>query len=98
MIVINMKMPTSCGECRFCDYSGDYPRCMLTDEQKGYTFKLYEKMMDKCPIVGEIPNEHGDLIDRDELPVRVGFLLNERFNCVRFDDILSAPVILGATE
>lgn len=30
--------------------------------------------------------------------IETNFLLDERFNCVRFDDLLNAPVILEASN
>lgn len=39
-ILINgMEMPCCCDECRFLDEYGDYPCCIITDEQRGYNFK-----------------------------------------------------------
>lgn len=64
MILINMDMPTSCGNCWALDDYGDYPRCRITEEQRGYTFPIREKRMDNCPLI-PVP-EHGTLIDADE--------------------------------
>ena len=60
-----MEMPCCCDECRFLDEYGDYPCCIITDEQRGYTFKTREKRMDKCPLI-PVP-DHGRLIDADAL-------------------------------
>jgi hypothetical protein len=48
------------------DESGDYPMCIATQETRGYNFDTLNKKMDKCPIKGVLPDEHGDLIDRDK--------------------------------
>ena len=60
-----MRMPSCCGECRFLDDFGDYPRCIITDEQRGYTFRIRELRMPHCPLI-PVP-DHGDLIDREKM-------------------------------
>ena len=60
-----MEMPSCCGECRFLSEYGDYPVCIITDEQRGYNFRTRELRMPHCPLVPVPP--HGDLIDRDKL-------------------------------
>lgn len=60
-----MKMPTSCSVCWALDDYGDYPRCRITEEQRGYTFPIREKRMDNCPLVPIPP--HGRLKDADAL-------------------------------
>ena len=58
-----MEMPSCCGECRFLDEYGDYPCCIVTDEQRGYNFRIRELRMPHCPLI-PVP-DHGDLIERD---------------------------------
>lgn len=48
ILVINM--PSCCRECFALDDDCDYPRCRITNEQKGYTFRTGEQKMDKCPL------------------------------------------------
>ena len=57
-----MKMPKNCNDCWALDDNGDYPRCIITEEQRGYTFKTREQRMSKCPL-----EPHGRLIDADRL-------------------------------
>ena len=45
------KMPKCCDECWALDDNGDYPRCGITEEQRGYTFRTKENRMSKCPLV-----------------------------------------------
>lgn len=45
------KMPKCCDECWALDDDGDYPRCRITEEQRGYTFRTKEKRMSRCPLV-----------------------------------------------
>ena len=48
--ILTIDMPNCCGECFALDDSGDYPFCLITQEQRGYTFKIREQKMDKCPL------------------------------------------------
>lgn len=50
MIVIDIEMPTCCDECFALDDHGDYPYCMISHEQRGYTFNVRENRMDRCPL------------------------------------------------
>lgn len=50
VVVIEMEMPQCCGECPLLDDSGDYDCCVVTHEQRGYTFEKYKRRMDKCPL------------------------------------------------
>lgn len=49
--VKDLEMPTCCDICWALDEYGDYPRCRITGEQRGYNFRIREKRMDKCPLV-----------------------------------------------
>lgn len=55
ILIKNMKLPTSCFGCWALDDNGDYPRCRITQTQKGYTFPTRKERMDDCPLV-EIPS------------------------------------------
>ena len=50
-VLINMEMPKSCSECWALDDDSDYPRCRITNEQRGYNFNILEKRMNKCPLI-----------------------------------------------
>jgi len=54
ILIKNMEMPKRCLDCRFCDDNGDYPLCIITETQKGYTFIEKDIRMDDCPLV-ELP-------------------------------------------
>lgn len=45
-----MDMPNCCDRCFALDDNGDYPVCLATQEQRGYTFNIRNQRMDKCPI------------------------------------------------
>lgn len=65
----DIEMPTSCSVCWALDDYGDYPRCRITEEQRGYNFPIRQKRMDNCPLV-PVP-DHGRLIDADALIVEL---------------------------
>ena len=48
--ILVLDMPSCCNECFALDEYGDCPLCLITKEQKGYTFKTREQRMDKCPL------------------------------------------------
>lgn len=48
--VLVIDMPTCCDECFALDDNGDYPFCIITQEQRGYTFNTREQKMDRCPL------------------------------------------------
>lgn len=60
-VYINIEMPPNCSACWALDDYGDYPRCRITEEQRGYNFPVRQKRMDKCPFI-PIP-AHGRLVD-----------------------------------
>ena len=50
MILIDIDMPSCCGECPMYDDNWDYSACYVTDETRGYNFKYREKRMPGCPL------------------------------------------------
>ena len=48
--ILVIDMPNCCDECFALDDNGDYPFCLITQEQRGYTFRTREQKMDKCPF------------------------------------------------
>lgn len=50
MIQIDMLMPKCCDECFALDDHGDYPFCLISQDQRGYTFNVREKRMPTCPL------------------------------------------------
>ena len=65
--IVRMKMPESCDLCPCLDDYGDYPRCRITNEQRGYNFNIIENRMPSCPIIAVLPEKHGRLVDADEM-------------------------------
>lgn len=64
MLIVDMPMPRGCAECPLKAFGG---ACMIPVFGNGVNYKPFEKRPDWCPIKGVLPEEHGDLIDRDEL-------------------------------
>lgn len=58
------RMPECCDECWALDDDGDYPRCRITGEQRGYTFRTKENRMSKCPLVNS-DNNHESSINQE---------------------------------
>lgn len=50
VIIKDMDMPKCCNDCFALNEDGDYPVCIITQEQRGYNFKKWEKRMDRCPL------------------------------------------------
>lgn len=48
--ILIIDMPESCDKCKFLNDSYDYPECIITGETRGYTFRIREQKMDKCPL------------------------------------------------
>ena len=48
--ILVIDMPPCCDKCFALDDNGDYPVCLITQEQRGYTFRTREQKMDKCPL------------------------------------------------
>ena len=65
LLINGMEMPKSCSACWALDDYGDYPRCRITEEQRGYNFPIREKRMDNCPLFPVPP--HGRLIDETNI-------------------------------
>lgn len=63
--VVRMGMPGCCWDCPCLDDYGDYPRCRISNEQRGYNFPIHEKRMPGCPITQPLPEGHGRLVDAD---------------------------------
>lgn len=48
--ILVIDMPSCCDECFALDDNGDYPFCLITQEQRGYNFRTREQKMDRCPL------------------------------------------------
>lgn len=53
MVQIDMPLPKCCGTCFALDDTGDYPFCLISGEQMGYTFNVNGCRMPHCPLKEE---------------------------------------------
>jgi len=77
--VVRMEMPKCCWDCPCFDDYSDYPMCEISNEQRGYNFPIHEKRMPNCPIICQLPEGHGRLIDWDAFE-KIGFKLCRKTN------------------
>ena len=88
ILIKDMEMPTSCGECELCacyvleDGTEENYRCPITM----YPIHDFDKRHERCPLIPVPP--HGRLIDADALPQIKGK--------VHIVDIMVAPTIIEA--
>ena len=97
-VLINMEMPTSCRDCRFCNGQADtdYGVCAWC-EVDGKARDAYTRQ--DCPLVPVPP--HGRLIDADELMKHKGECYDadgHLLYAVGTGNILRAPTIIPAEE
>ena len=100
-VYINMEMPKSCGDCRFCNGQADtdYGVCAWCDVD-GNARDAYT--MQDCPLI-EIP-PHGDLIDREALIKELEITEEDDHNgatllmAVFLEVLKSAPTIIQAIK
>lgn len=67
-LIIKGDMPTCCGLCCECLGGGsDAYYCNRAKRQISEVVPPYDKRMEWCPILGEIPDNHGRLKDYDKI-------------------------------
>ena len=85
----NTEMPTTCGKCKI-------KNIIECNRWKLVRSVVLDKHKD-CPIIPI--SEHGDLIDRDTLPISTAVPLDgEPYKYIHIDNIKSAPVIIPANK
>ena len=65
MLIIDMPMPKYCADCPMIALSDRGMICLCTEALLEIDYD--KKRPSWCPIKGVLPDEHGDLIDRDKL-------------------------------
>ena len=86
------KTPKSCYDCEFVYWSTKQraSACFLLPFMKcfeSHSTEYRKKRSELCPLI-EVPEPHGDLIDRDMLPK----------SRVEWEDIVTAPTVIPASE
>ena len=90
-VIVRMEMPMNCAVCGLVDESD---RCVLLGTFAGDK----SVRIPKCPIIGELPEEHGELIDKRELLKKGMDMSWSVQKWVQEVDIVTAPTIVPATE
>ena len=101
ILIKGMAMPTRCEDC-FCyrhNTEYDYAYCNISSVN---VLGHGNARLNNCPLV-EVPTPHGDLIDRDKLPIEcITFSKRKMYRAgtdvVFVKDILDAPTIIEAEE
>lgn len=103
MLIIDMPMPKVCDECPMmydgivCMATGTevYPNREARILKNGRTFDPSENKLDDCPFKGVLPEEHGDLIDADEVWKRAG-RKGEADMIALAREFCNAPIVIAA--
>jgi len=64
IVIKGMKMPKNCLNCDFSDTDGD---CSCRSKEPYECEFAMKERPDWCPIIAELPEKHGRLIDGDAL-------------------------------
>ena len=98
VLIEGMEMPKSCGSCKLFGAShaiglfSPLGWCRVNGKE---IFRLSEKA-DFCPLV-EVPEPHGDLIDRDKLRAKEFIHNGDAYAVVMSRDIRNAPTVIRAS-
>ena len=85
VFVKGMYLPPNCS---FCPMTNDgFYLCKANNPHKQLEDDCEERRPNWCPLI-EVPEPHGDLIDRDALPKPRA----------EWEDIVNAPTIIPASE
>lgn len=85
-LIVEMEMPRNCKECAFstgCSFCEGYDdHCVLAPIDTDYKWNFSDGIEPQerpswCPIKGVLPDEHGRLIDADELKTHVRNVVKE---------------------
>ena len=98
-LIIKGDMPVSCFGCEMDEF---WTTCPLHNmaEVEFESWKDTEGVHPDCPIIGEIPDKHGALVDKTELTRKMVHLVNdkgEHFFALKVEDYNNLPVILEAS-
>ena len=100
-VIVKMEMPKV---CMHCDASYDFMACSINGEA-WYNNKRYPHFnpdisrLPNCPIIGELPEKHGRLVDADALHKIAGPVIGYTgriVECVQMRNLYKAPTIVPA--
>lgn len=106
-LIVRMDMPICCADCPCCiclnGMDPAYCKAVMVDDDNivdGLMWKKTDvnKRPSWCPIIGELPEQHGDLIDRDILLQTFQNADYETYNdyCEAFDTVEAAETVIAA--
>ena len=87
----------------------DMPKACITGKLPNYDYCFHFEKCDKacggderpsdCPIIGEMPDEHGELIDRDFL-LKYAVRLERKDGCdlIPVSELENAPTVVEASK
>lgn len=102
-VIVRMEMPVCCADCPCCiclnGMKPAYCKAVMVDDDNivdGFMWRETDpnNRPSWCPIVGELPEQHGDLIDRAWL-LKFFDGIND---IIDEDDVKCAQTIVPATE
>lgn len=91
-LIVEMEMPKNCHECEAKCVNALYGRICGMTRKNIMPFLDKPNRPDWCPIKGVLPDEHGDLIDRNYL-LKFFDGIN---SCIDKEDVLSAEAVIAA--
>lgn len=105
-LIIEMEMPIVCADCPICicinGMKPAYCKAVLVDDDNIVDGTMWKEtdpnaIPNWCPIKGVLPDEHGDLVDRDELlKTCIYYYINPNKGAVDADSIQDMPAIIVA--
>ena len=91
-LIVEMEMPRGCYFCPMAEPHPTYWFCRAFDDLTQIDgCAPMDKRRSWCPIKGELPEQHGDLIDRDELMIE---LMDRGIEGVQTDDLAEFQQII----
>lgn len=69
-LIVEMEMPKRCAECDMVQKTKSGYRCPIASKMHGFSCIAGRGQIERpwhCPIKGVLPEQHGDLVDRDAL-------------------------------
>ena len=98
ILIKSMEMPKSCYSCHLRKRNGIDIVCPVAQERFSIAdVNILFYRLDSCPLV-EIPEPHGDLIDRDKLRAKEFIHDGDAYAVVMSRDIRNAPTLIPASE
>ena len=82
-LIVKGNIPIGCKNCWFAELeTGGRNFFCIKQIGKRFSVELAEQRQEGCPILGEIPDEHGDLADKRTIIERMGDAHDKLFDKV----------------